>query len=147
LNDISANGHVTDTVTAKRKLSKTLKGHEISTRTIRTPAWSYAYLELITDPPSKKLLDELMVRTYLTSAFTQFLGLTGSAISVDILKVEEAECWIRVPRSDLSAVIAAVGGWVSGNEREGMMAWKVRESGNWLGHLVAKRGIEKIWTG
>lgn len=138
---------VTDTVPITRKSSKTLKGHEIYTRTIRNSAWSYACLELITDPPSKLLLDELMVRTYLTSAFTQLFGLTGSAISVDILKVKETECWLRVPGEDLSAVIAAVGDWTGGNENDGMVAWKVNGSGDWLGHLVGKKGVGKIWTG
>jgi len=136
-----------ETVKKKRKASKTNKGHEISTLTIKHPPFSYACLELISDPPSKASLDDLTVRSYLTSAFTQFLGLTGSAISVDILKVEDKECWIRVPREDLSAVVAAVGGWVGGSDKNGRVGWRVRVSGNWLGSLVAAREQEKIWTG
>jgi ribonuclease P/MRP protein subunit POP8 len=135
-----------DILSNKRKLPKT-KGHEITSRTIRTPHFSYAYLELISDPPAKISLDDLSIRSYLTAAFTQFLGLTGSAISVDILKVVERECWIRVSREDLSAVVAAVGGWVGSSEGDRRVAWIVRGSGNWLGSIVRGRGIEKLWTG
>ncbi|KAI9746534.1 MAG: hypothetical protein M1818_000247 [Claussenomyces sp. TS43310] len=131
----------------ERTHPKISKGHELSTRTIKAPAWSYACLELESDSLSKTTLDELVVRSYLTAALTQFLGLTGSAISVDILKVEEAECWIRVPRQDLSAVIAAVGGWIGGNNKDELFSWRVIGSGDWLGHLVGKKGIEKVWTG
>jgi ribonuclease P/MRP protein subunit POP8 len=68
---------------------------------------------------------------------------------VDILKVEESEAWIRVPREDLSPVMAAVGGWVGGDEtdRLGKVGWRVKGSGNWLSSLVAEKGVEKIWSG
>jgi len=136
-----------DAVSSKRKLSKSPKGHEITTRTIKNPAFTYACLELISNSPFSVTLDELTVRSYLTSAFTQFLGLTGSSISVDILKVEDRECWIRVPRDDLSAVIAAVGGWLGGKEKYGQVGWRVRISGNWLGSLLGAGRLEKVWTG
>ena len=138
---------IPDSVNSKRKLPKATKSHDITSRTIKTPAFSYACLELISDPPSKVSLDDLTVRSYLTSAFTQFLGLTGSAIAVDILKVEPKECWIRVPRDDLSAVIAAVGGWVGRGENGVEVGWRFRASGNWLGSLVGRRSVEKVWTG
>jgi ribonuclease P/MRP protein subunit POP8 len=138
---------ISDSGNAKRKLPKATKSHEITSRTIKTPAFSYACLELISDPPSKVPLDDLTVRSYLSSAFTHFLGLTGSAISVDILKVEPKECWIRVPREDLSVVIAAVGGWVGRGENGVEVGWRVRGSGNWLGSLVGGRSAEKVWTG
>jgi ribonuclease P/MRP protein subunit POP8 len=144
---LSADTLISDAVNAKRKLPKAAKSHEITNRTIKTPAFAYVCLELISDPPSKILLDDLTVRSYLTSAFTQFLGLTGASISVDILKVEPKECWIRVPREDLSAVIAAVGGWVGAGENGVEVGWRVRSSGNWLGSLVGGRSAEKVWTG
>ena len=126
---------------------KSTKGHEITTKTIKTPPFSYAYLELITEPPSKITLDNLTVRSYILAALTQFLGLTGSAISVDILKVDGRECWIRVPREDLGPVMAAVGGWVGGRDESGMKGWRVKASGNWLSSLVGNQGVEKIWSG
>ena len=66
---------------------------------------------------------------------------------MDILKVENRECWIRVPREDLTAVVAALGGWVGRGENATGVGWRIRGSGNWLGSLVGKKGIEKLWTG
>jgi ribonuclease P/MRP protein subunit POP8 len=137
-----------DVSNGKQKLLKITKGHEITSRTIKTPTFSYICLQLISDPPSSNAnLDELTVRSYLTAALTQFLGITGSAIAVDILKVAERECWLRVPREDASAVIAAVGGWIGGGDGDRKIGWKVRESGNWLGSLVGKRNLDKAWSG
>lgn len=117
----------------------------ITSKTITTPPFSYICLELVSDTAARIKLDEITVRAYITSALTQFLGLTGSAISVDILKVQGKESWIRVPREDLSPVIAAVGGWFGENEAEGRVGWKVKASGNWLGVLVAEREAETLW--
>lgn len=132
---------------SKTAKSKPNRGHEITTRTIKNPAFSYVCLELISDPPTKIELDTLTVRSYLTASFTQFLGLTGSAISVDILKVDQSESWIRVPREDLSAVVAAVGGWSGNGQNETRIGWKVRQYGNWLGSLVGGRSVGKTWSG
>jgi ribonuclease P/MRP protein subunit POP8 len=123
------------------------KGHEITTKTIKATPFSYACLELISESTSKINLDDLTVRSYITAALTQFLGLTGSAISVDILKVEGRECWIRVPREDLSPAMAAVGGWVGENDEQGKVGWKVKASGNWLSSLLGNQEVEKIWSG
>jgi len=125
---------------------KALKGHEITTKTIKASRFSYARLELTSDSTPQIDLDELTVRTHITSALTQFLGLTGSAISVDVLKVEGQVCWIRVPREDLSPVIAAVGGWTAGAEAEGKVGLKVSASGNWLSTLVGDLDAEKLWN-
>src|SRR5438045_1677503 len=76
---------IQESVMSNLRVTKIIKSHEIATRTIKTPPFSYAWLELISDPPSKVILEYLTVRSFLTAAFTQFLGLTGSAISVDIL--------------------------------------------------------------
>lgn len=130
----------------KRKKKKVPKGQQITTRTIKTPPFSYVCLEIIPHPPKELHLDALTVRTYLTSALTQFLGLTGAAISVDILKVDGTICWIRVPREDLSAVVAATGGWIGGNDSEGV-GWNVKGSGNWLGSLVSSIDIDQVWNG
>lgn len=117
----------------------------ITSKTITTPPFSYICLELISDMAARIKADEITVRTYITSALTQFLGLTGSAISVDILKVQGKESWIRVPREDLSPVVAALGGWFGENETEGGVGWKVKASGNWLGVLIAEREAETLW--
>lgn len=80
-------------------------------------------------------IDLLTVRTHLTSALTRFLGTTGAAIPVDILRVEGRDAWVRVPYQDGRAVTEALAGWM-GNE----VAWKVRESGCWVGGLVGSNG-------
>lgn len=131
---------------AAQKQQKSTKGHEITTKTIKAPPFSYLYLELISESSSGIELDDLTVRSYIVAALAQFLGLTGSAISVDILKVEGRECWIRVPREDLSPVMAALGGWVGGNDDQKNFGWKVKASGNWLSSLIGNQGAEKIWT-
>ncbi|PMD65126.1 uncharacterized protein K444DRAFT_608807 [Hyaloscypha bicolor E] len=137
-----------DQPSTKRKHQKHLKGHEMITKTIKTPPFSYVHLQLISDADSVKDLDSLTVRSHITAALTQFLGVTGAAISIDILKVEGTECWIRVPREDLSPVVAAVGGWVGGPGygTAGKVGWKVKGSGNWLSVLVGGRSKAGIWN-
>lgn len=132
-----------DSPSSKMKQDKSSKGQVITTKTIKIPPFSYACLELKSAAPVK--LDDLTVRSYFTSALTQFLGLTGSAISVDILKVEGTECWIRVSREDLSPVIAALGGWVGGNDTDGHIGWTIKATGNWLSVLVGSQGANRVW--
>lgn len=56
-----------------------------------------------------------------------------------------------MPREDGSAVVAAVGNWVgnaegeSGGRGDGMVSWRVRGRGEWLGAVVARSGMEKVW--
>lgn len=121
------------------------KASVINTKTISAPPFSYVCLELISDTAIRIKLDEITVRAHITSALTQFLGLAGSSISVDILKVDGKHCWVRVPREDLSPVIAAVGGWTRQDETEGSVGWKVKASGNWLSTLIAEREAERLW--
>ena len=122
-------------------------GHEMTSRAIKNPVFSYACLELMSDGATPPALDDLSVRSYLTSGLSQFLGLTGSAISVDILKVQDTLCWIRVPREDLSAVLAATGQWASGFDGGSRMAWRVKASGNWLGSILGASNAENVWRG
>lgn len=98
-------------------------------------------------------LDELTTRTYLSSALAQFLGVTGTAISIDIMKVENdganKYAWIRVPRDDASAVVSAVSSWIGGNTSTGSsaasannVAWRVCAKGNFLGAIVNGSGAD-----
>jgi len=140
--------------TLNKKRSKPhLKGHEITSRTIKTPPWTYIHLNLLTSDPISTphtKLDLLTARTYLTNALTQFLGLSGSAIAVDFLKLEDGvendgrcgDVWIRVPREDAGVFLAAVGGWVSGTG----VGWKVLSWGNWLGALQGGSTTESVWN-
>jgi ribonuclease P/MRP protein subunit POP8 len=137
----------TNAVPSSKRKQRQPKGHEITTKTIKTPPFSYAWLELISESTTETRLDEITIRSYLTAAFTQFLGISGSAISVDILKVEGEECWLRIPREDLNPALAAVGGWIGGRDGESKVGWRVKGRGNWLSSLVGKQGVEKIWSG
>ncbi|KAK0101014.1 hypothetical protein ONS95_012998 [Cadophora gregata] len=115
---------------------------------MKTHQFSYACLELIAESSNAPdlLLDSLTVRSYIGSALSQFLGLTGSSISIDVLKVNGRETWIRVPREDLSPVLAAVGGWNGGTEVYGNVGWRVKSSGAWLSVLIAQGDADQIWN-
>ncbi|MCJ1439479.1 hypothetical protein MMC27_008873 [Xylographa pallens] len=120
---------------SKRKLPS-----PTSSTTLPLP-YTYLHLSLLTPsslsqkpaPP----IDAITARTYLTSALNQFLGLTGTAIAIDILKIEGRDCWIRVAREDGAAVEQAVVAWAG----EGV-AWRIRGVGGWLGGLVGRGGRE-----
>ena len=143
--DISMTG--VEDVKRKTELPTTVKkGYDITTKTIKTPPFSYAYFEYISDGLPTSELDALTVRSHLTSGLNQFLGLTGAAISVDILKVAINGCWVRVPREDLRAVVAAMGQWIGTGEGNAKEAWKLKASGNWLGSLVASQEVQETWT-
>jgi ribonuclease P/MRP protein subunit POP8 len=123
------------------------RGRDLTTKTIRSPPFSYAHLQLLSDSGKPPTLDVLTVRTYLTAALKKFLGLAGTAISVDILKVEGNDVWLRVPREDLSAVAAATGGWIGGGDAGSSekVKWQVKATGNWLSTMVGDQGIDEIW--
>lgn len=92
-------------------------------------------------------LDPLTARTYLTSALSQFLGLTGTSISIDILKISSENAtdtvWIRVPRPDGAAVVAALSSWIGGGSGgSGSVAWRVCGKGNFLNALIAGDGAD-----
>lgn len=117
--------------------------------TSRSPRWTYLHLRLYVNSPSNYMkkeiarritkysisdhpqppLDTLTTKTTLTSAQTQYLGLTGAAISVDIMHVipDKREAWVRVPRDDASAVVAGLSSWVgsSASAEEGGITWRV----------------------
>ncbi|KAA8647622.1 hypothetical protein EYZ11_003243 [Aspergillus tanneri] len=132
----------------------------VASFTSRNPPWTYLKLQLIHQPGTSTTvqsqpLDPLTVRTYLTSALSQFLGLAGSAISIDILQISPETSqrkkpnstnkivWIRVPCEDASAVVAALSSWIGGNPGGGVVgsvAWKVCAKGNFLGALIQGPG-------
>ncbi|MCJ1247279.1 hypothetical protein MMC30_004493 [Trapelia coarctata] len=132
----------------KHKPSHTSTGPTASnfTKTIRSLPYTYLHLTLLSPPllssPSaiaSPPIDALTVRRHLTSALNQFLGITGTAISIDILKVEGRDCWIHVPREDGQAVVQALTAWTG--EREGV-AWRIKGRGGWLGGVARGGGRE-----
>ena len=104
--------------------------------TLRGSPYTYLQLSLkhVGEPADRAPFDTLTARTYLTSALSQYLGLTGTAIPIDILKVTERDCWIRVPKDDASAVTAAIGQWANALVPVSMI---VEGRGDWLGGVVA----------
>lgn len=144
---------------------KSQKSHDILTCTIRRPQHAYAHLRLVTEgivpvpaianrisggPASSAEgadgLDALEVRSYLTSALQQFLGLSGAAMPVDILKVEGRDCWVRIPEPDMGAFAAAIASW-SGAPRSdsGRAIFQLTAAGNWLGGLIERNEQHKLW--
>ncbi|KAL4870528.1 hypothetical protein BDV12DRAFT_195251 [Aspergillus spectabilis] len=128
--------------------------------TARNPPWTYLKLQLITQPPptDPTSIDPLTARTYLTSALSQFLGLSGTSIPIDILKVSPAPSsttqsqaqsqtpekyiWIRVPRQDAPALVSALSSWIggTGESESDTVAWRICAKGNFLGALVQGDG-------
>ncbi|OJJ48881.1 hypothetical protein ASPZODRAFT_149883 [Penicilliopsis zonata CBS 506.65] len=127
---------------SKRKAETT----PVVTFTSRNPPWTYLKLQLIQSSP----VDPLTARTHLTSALSQFLGLTGTSIAIDILKIDSQNLvWVRVPREDAPGVVAAVSSWVGSSSGSSMsnntnnnnnIAWRICGRGNFLGALVNGSG-------
>ncbi|CAI7609619.1 unnamed protein product [Penicillium viridicatum] len=148
--EIDTNSPLTESTKRKAPEAKPKTLHFTS----RNPPWTYLKLKLIPQPGSApQPLDPLSARTYLSSALSQFLGLTGTAIPIDILKIENQSSstpkrdivWIRVPREDASAVVSAVSSWIGGGNNSsgsGDVAWRVCAKGNFLGALVAGSGAD-----
>ena len=117
------------------------------TVTLRATPYSYLRLSVISidGRVARHPLDAITARTYLTSALSQYLGLTGTAIPVDILKVTDHDFWVRVPKEDASAVVAAVGQWA--NALVGI-SFKIEGRGDWLGGVVAsgEMGRDKLFS-
>ncbi|GAB7340714.1 hypothetical protein MBLNU457_7100t1 [Dothideomycetes sp. NU457] len=134
MKDASAEDAEHTTSDRKRKQSKPVI---LTHFTIRNPPWTYLHLSLLTpttlrtanEPPAtnNSSLDAITVQMHLHSALRQFLGLHGTAIPFDVLKIDGHDTWVRLPREDASAVVAALGGWV-GKNGEG---WRIKSRDAW----------------
>ncbi|KAK4645884.1 hypothetical protein QC761_205530 [Podospora bellae-mahoneyi] len=127
----------------KLKTSKLL----LTTLTLPTPPFSYANLTLLTPSPSttQQQLDPLLLKSYLTSALSQFLGQTGAAIPIDILQVGPASSWVRLPRPDLAAFTAAIASFSGLNNGKEKLVLRVEAAGDFLGALVDRGEEREIW--
>lgn len=107
--------------------------------TISQLPFTYFHLCLRPSTPivSQEPVDIITARTHLTSALQQYLGLTGTAIPIDFLKVEGRDVWIRLPREDSSAVHGALSQWMG---RDGSVSWQVKGKGESIGALNAGDG-------
>lgn len=145
---------------APRTQRPATKNLELASRTIRSPSHAYIHLELQSSSSSSSSsslshqhedadpLDALQLKSYLTAALKQFLGLHGAAIPFDILKVDRGQGWIRLPRDDLAAFAAAITAWtgtsLSGNQH---VILRLRGCSDWLGTLVGRDGEDRVWSG
>ncbi|KAF4966715.1 hypothetical protein FSARC_5630 [Fusarium sarcochroum] len=125
------------------------KSHDILTCTIKEPPFSYAHLELVTNTLSSSssvTLDNLSLKSYCTTALRQFLGITGTAISIDILKVENNHAWVRVPRPDLGSFAAAITAWRGTSDNGEQVSLQLRQCSDWLGAMVGTDGQDRLWN-
>ena len=130
------------TEVAKKKRKRRAKNHTISQFTIRDPPWAYLHLQHLASPGTSTNPDAVTAHLHITAALSQFLGLHGAAIPIDIFKLENTDVWIRVPAEDKSAVIAAVGGWVSG-KGEG---WRVKGVSSWDARAMARDSGQDLFN-
>ena len=112
--------------------------------TIRNPPFTYLHLTLLNPTflvpifkPNYPPIDILTARAHLTSALSQFLGITGTAIPIDFLKIEGRDVWIRIPREDAAAFVGALSQWFG---KDGGTSWRVNGKGEWLGVVAAADG-------
>lgn len=134
MTDVATHTERNSPIERKRKQTKDAV---LTSFTIRNPPWCYLHLSLVTPASLRAFqdhtandtttVDAITVHMHLQAAFKQFLGLHGSAIPFDILKIEKQDAWVRFPREDAGAVLAALGGWV-GKDGEG---WRVKSRSLW----------------
>lgn len=125
---------------------KSSKSHVLFTSTLRSPAFAYTHLEMMTDTPGTVELDDLQVRSYITAALRQFLGDHGAAVAADILKVDGRECWLRLPRQDLGLFSAAITAFPGTSVGGGSGVLRLLACGDWLGSLVGRADEKRLWT-
>jgi len=115
----------------------------------RPHAYAHIALNAVDAPAPVPDLDALQVRTLCAAMLRRFLGVTGAAVPVDVLLVQGAEAWVRVPREDLGAFAAAVAAWPASCIEGGGAARcvvRLRGAADFLGALVAREAQMTIWT-
>lgn len=132
----------TSTASKKRRKKRKPKTHVLSQFTIQNPPWAYVHLEHIVSAGATADLDALTAHLHITAALSQFLGLHGAAIPFDVLKLEQQDAWIRLPAEDRSALIAAVGGWVSASGE----GWRVKGWSSWDANAVGKDSGQDLFA-
>ncbi|KAI1342110.1 hypothetical protein F5Y15DRAFT_332286 [Xylariaceae sp. FL0016] len=140
---------MTDATTLSTAIPKASKSHELVTATIKSPPYSYAHLQVFNPSPASGRtfdLDALQLRSWCTAAMKQFLGVTGTGVSLDVLKVGGSSAWVRLPRNDLAAFAAAVTAWQGAMQDGEHYSLRVKGCSDWLGALVGQEGQDELWT-
>jgi ribonuclease P/MRP protein subunit POP8 len=131
---------------SKSKPSKESKSRELYSSTIGRPPFAYAQIEVVQSQVSSDALDALQVRSYCDAALRQFLGATGAAMPLDMLKLDGNEFWVRLPREDMGLFAAALAAW-NGVSRSGTATvLRLKASSNWLGSLVGRSEQQALWS-
>lgn len=147
---------------AKKRKRKEKETHILHQTTFRKPTWSYLHLALVTPGTASQPLsasaaelvsrdiDALTVSTLLLQPLTAYLGITGSAVPIDILHAQGRNAYIRIPRQDARAFRAGLSGWIGSCDagsvpgvKEGgrvNVAWRVVAEGKSLGLLRGAGG-------
>ncbi|KAI5788363.1 hypothetical protein EDC01DRAFT_162417 [Geopyxis carbonaria] len=128
------------------------KPRPIERVTIRNHDWSYAHLQMIYDPPytpaessgAEWPPDILTWRTSLTSALKQFLGVTGTAIHIDILHLDKDEAWLRIPRVHMEKFGTAVSGYVGTSEGR-TVGFRTVSIGEFLHGILGRQAEKSVW--
>ncbi|KAF1363813.1 hypothetical protein EJ07DRAFT_100938 [Lizonia empirigonia] len=116
----------TSTADTKKRKRKEKESHVLHQTTFRRPTWSYFHLALITTGTAAAQsstftassetqdIDALTVSALLLQPLTAYLGITGSAVPIDILHTVGCSAYVRMPRQDARAFRAALSGWIGG---------------------------------
>lgn len=131
--------------------AKALKAEPPVQITVKNPEWSYAHLKMTYDPPYTAESpsyppDILTWRTTLTICLTQFLGIMGSSLHIDILHIESDEAWLRLPKNDMTMFAAAVSGYVGESDEGKSVGFKTLGTGDFLMGVVGKGEEETLWV-
>ncbi|CAK7212350.1 hypothetical protein SEUCBS140593_001474 [Sporothrix eucalyptigena] len=131
---------------AKSKTSKESRSRELYSSTISRPPFAYARIEVVHGiGSSSEALDALQARSYCDTALKQFVGATGAAMPLDLLKLDGSEFWVRLPREDLGLFAAALAAWSPGSRGGTSTALRLKASGNWLGSLIGRTEQQDLW--
>jgi ribonuclease P/MRP protein subunit POP8 len=106
------------------------------THALRQPQWTYFHLALIRLDGEDPMLDMITARQHLTEALSRFLGLVGTTIDADILKLEANTIWVRVPRVTSKAFHEAISSWIG----QSQMKYIVKGKEDWLVSLAMESG-------
>lgn len=131
---------------SKSKTAKESKSRELYSSTLSRPPFAYAQIEVVQNQSSPGVLDALQVRSYCDAALKQFLGATGAAMPLDLLKLDGSEFWVRLPREDMGLFAAALAAWSSVSRGGTATALRLKASGNWLGSLVGRSEQQALWN-
>ena len=105
--------------------------HVSKQRTLQANEFHYLHLTLVTSHAATVAMDEATAVLDIQAALRRYLGLTGAAIPIDILKIDKESVWVRIPHADAQMVTSALGSWTGGTQSERRM-WKIEASSEWL---------------